>query len=44
MKNQGNVTPPKKYSKPPVNGPPKMEIQDLLYKEFKIVLKMLREL
>ena len=44
-KNQGNVTPPKEHSKPPVTGPKEMEIKELSIKEFKIiVLKMFREL
>ena len=45
MKNHGNMTPPKEYSKPPVVSPKKMESQELPYKGFKIIaLKMCREL
>lgn len=45
MKIQGNMFPPKKYSKPPVTGPTEMEIQELPDKEFKInVPKMLKQL
>ena len=45
MKIQGNITPPKKYSKPPVTGPKERKIQKLPHEEFKIiVLKTLREL
>ena len=35
--NQGNMTPPKEYGKPPVTGPKEMEIQELLDKEFKVM-------
>lgn len=45
MKNQGNTTLSKEYSKPTVTGPREMKIQELSDEEFKIiVLKMLREL
>lgn len=45
MKNQANVIPTKAYSKPPVNGPKEMEIQEFPNKETKIiVLMMFREL
>lgn len=44
IKNQRNMTPPKKYSKPPVTGPKETEIQEFHDKEFKtIVLKILGE-
>lgn len=32
MKNQGNMTPPKEYSKPPTTGPKEMEIQKFPHK------------
>ena len=44
MKNQRNTLPPKKHSKPPVTDPKEMQIHELPDKEFKIILKMLREL
>ena len=37
MKNHRNMTPPKEYNKPPIIGPKEMEIQEFLYKEFKII-------
>lgn len=44
-KNQGNMTPPKLYSKPPATGIEEMEIQEFPNKEFKIiVIKILRKL
>ena len=43
--NQGDMTLPKEYIKPPVTGPKEMKIQEAPNKEFKIiVLNMLREL
>ena len=43
--NQGNVSLPKEYCKPPVTDLREMEIQELLHKYFKIIdLHMLREL
>lgn len=44
MKNQGNMTPPKKNSKFPVTDPKEMDIHELPEIFKIIILKMLREL
>lgn len=45
MKNQGNTSPSKEYSKPLVTGPKENDIQKLPNKKFKIIVpQMLREL